>query len=174
MYNSKDQLLKIKLISAKPSEIQTAFELLKHASEKLEGKGIKQWDYWQNPPQEKIDWVNAGFKAGEFYFIKNEENDTLGIVRMLDEDQLYWGRQTEKAKYIHSLVVHEDFAGLAIGKQVVQMIEQVARNTGCDFLRLDCDASNPKLCAYYTKQEFKKVGEKKLPLGIYNLYQKEI
>jgi len=39
---------------------------------------------------------------------------------------------------------------------------------------LDCDASNEKLCQYYIKQGFAKVGQKKLALGLYNLYQMNI
>lgn len=159
---------------ASVTEIQSAFELLKHASVKLERKGIDQWHYWQNPPQEKIAWVQAGFEANEFYFIENDNGKVLGMVRISDKDLLYWGEQRVKAKYIHSLVVHEDYAGQQIGKQVVDMIKAVAKNSDCDYLRLDCDASNPMLCNYYTQQDFIKVSEKKLPLGIYNLYQKKI
>ncbi len=166
--------MQLSLHTVSLTEIQIAFDLLRHASENLERKGIKQWDYWQNPPQEKVDWVQAGFKAGEFYFIKNKEKFTLGMVRILDADELYWGKQMERARYIHSLVVHEDFAGQQIGEKVIELIAQRAKENTCQYLRLDCDASNPKLCEYYTKQGFAKVGEKKLSLGLYNLYQKEI
>lgn len=164
----------ISLSLAYQAQINIAFDLLKHASENLERKGIKQWDYWQNPPQAKIDWVKKGFEANEFYFIKNELEQLMGMVRILDEDLLYWGHQNEKAKYIHSLVVHQNFGGLGIGKQVIKLIEKESRGSDTKFLRLDCDASNSKLCSYYTRQGFEKVGEKQLDLGSYNLYQKEI
>jgi len=166
--------LKIKLISATLNDIQTAFDLLHHTSENLEQKGISQWLYWQNPPQEKIDWVQAGFEANEFYWIKNESNDLMGMVRVMNKDELYWGEHATKAKYIHSLVVHTNFAGQQIGKQVIDIIEKMAKDDRCDYLRLDCDATNKKLCAYYTQQRFEKVGERKLPLGTYNLYQRKI
>ena len=45
---------------------------------------------------------------------------------------------------------------------------------GISLMRLDCNAQNPALCAYYEKQDFEKVGEKTMEWGINNLYEKRI
>jgi len=159
---------------AHPTQIQTAFDLLKSASKTLQNKGVKQWDYWQNPPIEKINWVKEGFADNEFYFIENDDNTVIGMVRILEEDLTYWGKMNDNAKYVHSLIVDEKFSGNDIGSKVLIKIEQEAKTDNFDFLRLDCDASNDKLCAYYESQGFVNVGQKKLPLGVYNLYQKRL
>ena len=70
------------LKQAHPTAIKTAFELLKSASKTLEKKGIKQWDYWQNPPIEKINWVKEGFTNNEFYFIEKDTHEVMGMVRI--------------------------------------------------------------------------------------------
>ena len=132
------------------------------------------WQYWKNPPSEKIEWVEDGIKNREFFFIKNTDATTIGMVRILKEDLLYWGKQKEKSLYIHSLVVKDKYAGQGIGQAILGQIENKAKNNGCKYLRLDADSENPKLCAYYEKQEFDNVGTKELSLSVYNLYQKEL
>jgi len=156
------------------AETQIAFDLLKSASKTLENKNVKQWDYWQNPPVEKINWVKEGFANNEFYFIENERNEVIGMVRILEEDLTYWGTMSDKAKYVHSLIVDEKFSGNQIGNKVLKKIEQDAKKNSYNYLRLDCDSTNLKLCAYYENQGFVKVGQKKLSLGVYNLYEKEL
>ena len=162
------------LKQAQPAQTQTAFELLKSASKTLQNKDVKQWDYWQNPPIEKINWVKEGFANKEFYFIENDNNEIIGMVRILEEDLTYWGTMNGRSKYVHSLIVDEKFSGNQIGSKVLEKIEQEAKENNYDFLRLDCDSTNLKLCAYYENQDFVNVGQKKLPLGVYNLYEKEL
>ncbi len=166
--------MSFKLRIGKLTEIQKAFDLLKLASKTLEKKNIKQWDYWQNPPIEKVKWIEEGFSNNEFYFIENSKFELMGMVRIMEEDLNYWGILNDNAKYIHSLVINEEYSGNNLGIQVVKKIEKKAKDDNYEYLRLDCDASNLKLCKYYENQGFVKVGQKKLLLGTYNLYQKEL
>ena len=160
---------KLKPVNSK--ELNMVLDLFKEAALSISKKNINHWQYWKNPPIEKVNWVKEGLDNKEFYFIESLEADIMGMVRILKKDLLYWGEKKDKALYIHSLVVKEKFSGLSIGKQVINTIEKESKN--CDYLRLDCDAKNPKLCNYYIKQGFVKVGEKTLPLSTYNLYEKK-
>lgn len=148
--------------------------LLSEASKNLSEKGVKQWDYWSNPPQDKIDWVTDGVEKGEFYFVENETNEVMAMFRLQEQDLTYWGEQDREARYIHSLVVRPQFAGQKLGEQIVERIAQQVLEEEVKLLRLDCEARNPQLCAYYEKQGFKKVGEKGLPITTYNLYEREL
>jgi len=96
------------------------------------------------------------------------------MVRVLDKDLIYWKNNNDCAKYIHSLIIRKKFSGYKLGEKVIDKIENTAKIQQVNYLRLDCDATNSKLCDYYINQGFKKVGEIKLPLSIYNLYQREI
>ncbi|MBQ0741131.1 GNAT family N-acetyltransferase, partial [Aquimarina celericrescens] len=64
--------------------------------------------------------------------------------------------------------------GQDLGKKILQQIAQHVQTEDCKYLRLDADSKNPKLCSYYEKQGFQKVGTKELPISVYNLYQKEL
>lgn len=159
---------------AKTNELEIALSLLKKASEVLAEKQIDQWGYWSNPPADKIKWVKDGFKNGEFYFVKNEELELIGMYRLMKEDLLYWGKQDRKARYIHSLVVLPKFSGNNIGYRIVEKIEQEMLTDCVSFLRLDCNSLNERLCKYYVDLGFEKVGEKQMPLSLNNLYEKEL
>ncbi|MEH0154462.1 GNAT family N-acetyltransferase [Limibacter armeniacum] len=155
-------------------DIQIVLDMFKAAAEKINKMNVDHWQYWKNPPQEKIKWVEEGIQNNEFFFVDRKSGENLGMVRILNEDLLYWGEQKEKAKYVHSLVVKEEYNGLGIGTKVLQEIEYSAKYDGCKYLRLDADSKNIKLCSYYENLGFKKVGIKELPLSTCNLYEKSL
>ena len=166
--------MKLTYKRASPAEIETAFMMFGKAAENLAEKKVEQWQYWLNPPIEKITWVQDGFKNNEFYFIYTDDSTLVGMYRLMHEDLLYWGKQEIKARYIHSLVVLKEFSGKNIGGTIIKKIEQEMRIEHIPILRLDCDASNDRLCQYYIDLGFKKVGEKQMPLSLNNLYEKTL
>ncbi|KAB1160423.1 GNAT family N-acetyltransferase [Tenacibaculum aiptasiae] len=148
--------------------------LFKEAAIKIAKMNVDHWQYWKNPPLEKIKWVEEGIENKEFYFIKNTDNETIGMVRILEEDLLYWGKQEDKSLYIHSLVVREQFNKKGVGKIILNKVESLAQQKQYKYLRLDAVSTNTKLCKYYEKQGFNKVGTKELKDTVNNLYQREV
>lgn len=148
--------------------------LFKEAAIKIAKMNVDHWQYWKNPPLEKIKWVEEGIENKEFYFIKNTDNETIGMVRILEEDLLYWGKQEDKSLYIHSLVVREQFNKKGLGKIILNKVESLAQQKQYKYLRLDAVSTNIKLCKYYEKQGFNKVGTKELKDTVNNLYQREV
>ena len=157
-----------------PSDLNEVLDLFKVAAEKIAKKNIDHWQYWKSPPIEKVNWVKEGILNNEFFFLKSPKEEIIGMVRILDKDLPYWGEMNDEAKYIHSLVISDKYNGLGIGSKVLQKIESNSKESGCSYLRLDCDSKNSKLCEYYVNQGFEKVGQITLPISIYNLYQKSI
>lgn len=165
--------MEIHFTKAPSSELATALNFFKLASRSLESKNVSQWSYWQNPPKDKVNWVKEGFEKKEFYFVKDRTENTIGMFRLLETDTLYWGDTglEDNVRYLHSLVVIPSFAGLGLGKAILyKLIENLKNQTIAKF-RLDCDASNEKLCDYYQSYGFVKVGEKLTKYSINNLYE---
>ncbi len=148
--------------------------LFKDAAKKISKMNVDHWQYWKKPPEEKIKWVEEGIQNKEFFFIDKQDGENIGMVRILNQDLLYWGEQNEPAKYVHSLVVKEEYNGMGFGTQILHEIEKSTKKDNCSYLRLDADSKNPKLCNYYERLGFEKVGIKELPLSDYNLYEKKI
>lgn len=140
----------------------------------LQQKGIEQWQYWLDPPPDKRQWIQAGFDNQEFYFVENEDQQVVGMFRLMETDELYWGKQpTVKARYIHSLVVDDAFAGQKIGQRIITKVISEWSAKGINTLRLDCNAHNTQLCQYYEQMGFVKLGEKQLTHSFNNLYEKK-
>ena len=154
-------------------EMNVVLSLFKSSAEKINRKGVDHWQYWHNPPPEKVKWVEEGLRNNEFYSI-HLNGEQVGMVRILDADLLYWGEQKETAKYIHSLVVKEQFNGQGIGKATLEKVADMAKSEGRKYVRLDCDSKNSNLCTYYERLGFTQVGTKELEISVYNLYQKEV
>ena len=155
------------------NDFNQILHLLKTAAQTLKDRGIDQWDYWLDPPKERLEWAREGFINGEFYFI-TFNNEIIGMYRLCTEDLLYWGKQQEPAYYIHSLVTHPKFKGLKIGSYIIKQIEKSALENNISLIRLDCNAANSGLCQYYLDQGFTKVGEKQMKLSLNSLFEKRL
>lgn len=145
--------------------------LFKETALKIQAKNVDHWQYWIHPPIEKIAWVKEGLSRGEYYFIRDLHEKTIGMVRIMEKDEYYWGLRDDQAFYVHSLVIKEAYNGRGLGALVLQKIAVKARAKDCEFLRLDAVATNVKLCRFYESLGFVKVGVKKVPLSSNNLYQ---
>jgi ribosomal protein S18 acetylase RimI-like enzyme len=156
---------------AQPDHIVVGLNLLKIAALDLKNREINQWSYWLDPPQERLQWLSQGFEKSEVYFIKAAKR-TIAMYRLMEVDLKYWGKQPDPAVYIHSLIVHPDFKGNGIGAQIIEMIHEMAQSAGKKFLRLDCDASNLKLCNYYRQLGFTNVGFIQMELSKNALFER--
>ncbi len=166
-------MMNLKFSRANLNELDEALEFFKLASLSLGKKNISQWSYWSDPPQDKVDWIKEGFENGEFFFVYNDNGEKVAMYRLLDNDTLYWEEKgfEENIRYVHSLVVPPNFAGLGIGQAVMFKIIEKLKSEGVQKFRLDCDGSNPRLCQYYESFGFVKVGEKTTNYAINNLYE---
>ena len=98
--------MEITFTQAKNNELKEALDFFKLASQSLHEKKVSQWNYWVDPPEEKINWVKEGFNNGEFFFVSDQSGNKIAMFRLLAKDTLYWDKKgTEKnTRYIHSFV----------------------------------------------------------------------
>ena len=88
----------------------------------------------------------------------------VGTVALEWEDTEGWGeRENSNAGYIKRLAIHGDYHGQHIGEQIIDWAADQVQQKGRTYLRLDCTASNKKLCAYYENQGFRQVEIKHFP-----------
>ena len=155
------------------SEREVVFKLFKEAAEKIARKNINHWQHWHNPSDEDIAWAEEGIINEEFFFIE-AMGEIIGMVRILEADELYWGKSAVEALYIHSLVVVEKYEGRGIGGLILQKIAANAKLIGKKYMRLDASTDNPKLCKYYENLGFILTGTTTISSSSFNLYQKAI
>lgn len=106
-------------------------------------------------------------------YLARRDGVPAGKLSLQWEDQL-WLDVPGTAGYVHGLAAHRDFAGQAVGLALLGWAERHVATAGREYLRLDCDAQNPKLRAYYERAGFAHRGDVVLPHRVASRYERRI
>ncbi|HEX6819757.1 MAG TPA: GNAT family N-acetyltransferase [Ktedonobacterales bacterium] len=123
-------------------------------------------------PRPLSELFAASIGRHEMYLARRDDRPA-GKLSLQWEDAL-WQDVPGKAGYVHGLATHRDFAGQGIGLALLEWAERKVAAAGGEYLRLDCDAENPKLRAYYERAGFTHRGNVALPHRIASRYEKRI
>ena len=120
----------------------------------LRARHIEQW-----PDRFELAWVQPGIDRGETWLVKRGDA-VAGTVTLNWQDPV-WSDVDGAAGYVHRLAVRRSESGL--GAQVLRWTADRTAAHGRNLLRLDCVASNNRLCAYYEAAGFVHRGD--VPVG---------
>ncbi len=99
--------------------------------------------------------ISQDVEAGLF-FVAEQDGMIAGVVKFQLEDQLFWpDAPPNKSAFVHRLAVKRQFAGGVISVALLQWSVERAQTLGKEYLRLDCEASRPKLRAVYERFGFR-------------------
>jgi GNAT superfamily N-acetyltransferase len=131
-------------------DIEKVADILCEAARWLEQRDMSIWRADELLPSRIADDVNAGL-----FLIAECDGEAAGVLKFQLEDGLFWPdvAQPESA-FVHRLAVRRRFAGLGISSALLSWAVERARSLGRDYLRLDCEASRPKLRAVYERFGF--------------------
>ena len=121
----------------------------------LAGRGIEQWKTGEVP----LDEIERQIRNSEWHVVRDERDLAAG-VRLLWQDDDFWGVQPPTAAYVHGLMVDRRHAGRRLGRSLIAWAGGQAQRAGRSLLRLDCAEDNLALHRYYTDQGFKVVGRR--------------
>jgi GNAT superfamily N-acetyltransferase len=125
-------------------------EMLEEAAQWVDALGVVMWDEGELDP----DRVAREAAEGQF-FIAEIAGDPAGAVRFQLEDRLFWpDLEGTDSAFIHRLVVRRRYKGLGVSIALMQWAVSHARSLGKSYLRLDTDASRPKLRELYERFGF--------------------
>ncbi len=133
-----------------------------------EVKGITgQWD--RPIPDSEIQLLIDSKET----FLAFIDGQAVGAVRLSPVRAIPWEDRQDQALYVHSLAVKRNFAGHGVGTTMLQWAENLARESGKRFLRLECWVENPRLRRYYSEAGFRDLGQHP-QFTWYALFEKEI
>ena len=125
--------------------------ILSEAARWLEEAGMRQWR-----GDELSEARIAADVAGGLFFLAGCDGRAAGTIKFQLEDPLFWPDLPQgEAAYIHRLAVRRCFAGQSVSTVLMQWAVERARNLGRHYVRLDCEASRPKLRAVYERFGFR-------------------
>jgi GNAT superfamily N-acetyltransferase len=124
--------------------------MLDEAARWVDALGVVMWDEGELAPGR----VERETAAGQF-FVAEINGDAAGAVKFQLEDQLFWpDLDGDDSAFIHRLVVRRRYKGLGVSTALMEWAVARARSLGKRYLRLDTDASRPKLRELYERFGF--------------------
>ncbi len=119
-----------------------------------------QWLIERGEPMWKADELNAKRIAGDvsdgLFFVAEIDAVIAGTVKFQLEDPLFWPDQASgEAAYVHRLAIQREFAGRQVSSALLQWAAERARELGRRYLRLDCEATRPRLRSFYERFGFR-------------------
>ncbi|MCW1925136.1 GNAT family N-acetyltransferase [Luteolibacter arcticus] len=155
---------------ASAAETGIVSAILTEAAQWLSERGEPLWKAGELSPEA----VGSGVSDGLFHLAWIGD-EAAGVFKMQDEDQLFWPDVPQReAIYLHRIAVRREHAGSKVMDAMIGFARQATMATGRRYLRLDCEASRPKLCALYEKRGFVKHSERQVGPYFVARYQCEV
>jgi GNAT superfamily N-acetyltransferase len=121
----------------------------------------KRSDQWPRPhpaPHKRYERLSQGITAQCTWIGWADDTPVATITAEEKGDPTLWTEEEleQPATYIHRLVVSRDYAGQALGAELLTWAAlRAARYYGARWIRLDAWTTNTALHAYYKRQGFK-------------------
>jgi GNAT superfamily N-acetyltransferase len=151
---------------AAEEDVERVAGLLEEAAAWLRSRGIDQW-----PARFPREGVARRVRERECY-LAWDGADAVGTFSLQPSDPVLWGERPADAVYLHGLAVRRTHRGL--GRELLAWAERAAAAAGKRYLRLDCNAGNPRLCAYYRDAGFLHVGDRLAEDWSASLFEKRV
>ena len=130
---------------AQASDAAVVQDMLEEAAQWVDALGVVMWEEGELTPGR----VDAEIAAGLF-FVAEVNGVPAGVVRFQLDDHLFWPDLTQDdSAFIHRLVVRRRYRGLGVSTALMEWAVSRARTLEKTYLRLDTDASRPKLRQLY-------------------------
>jgi GNAT superfamily N-acetyltransferase len=142
--------MRVSIRHAVQSDTEAVVEVLCEAARWLQQNGLALWRNDELLPTHVSADVDAGL-----YFVAESDGEVAGVVRFQLADEQFWPDvpQTESA-FLHRLAVRRRFAGGEISSALLRWAVERTRSLDRKYLRLDCEASRPKLRGIYERFGF--------------------
>ena len=140
------------------SELRTASDILIEAARWLSQRGEPMWHERDLRPKELLgqcsqEEIYLGWRGGK----------AVAVMVLQWSDRVFWpDAPTGSSAFIHKLAVRRAWAGRGIAGEMIRWAMAESRERGADFLRLDCAADRPRLCAVYEQLGFQCVGRREV------------
>jgi GNAT superfamily N-acetyltransferase len=135
---------------AAPQDTEMVADVLREAARWLDQRGMSLWRDDELLPSRIASDVSTGL-----LFLAECDGEAAGTIKFQLEDLLHWPDVSqEQSAFIHRLAVRRRFAGGSVSSALLQWAVERARSLGRRYLRLDCEASRPRLRAVYERFGF--------------------
>jgi GNAT superfamily N-acetyltransferase len=101
------------------------------------------------------DRIASDVLRGDF-FVAEVGDEIAGTVKFQMQDDLFWpDTPADESAFVHRLAVRRLYAGGELSEALLRWAANRARSFHRRYLRLDCEASRPRLRAVYERFGFR-------------------
>jgi GNAT superfamily N-acetyltransferase len=141
----------IRISQALPRDVESVCSILFEAAAWLEDRGFPMW----RADELSREWIATDVAEGHF-FLARCGGEAVGTIKFQLQDTLFWpDTPADEAAFVHRLAVRRAFAGGELSAELLRWAGERAKRLGRHFLRLDCEASRPRLRAVYERYGFR-------------------
>jgi GNAT superfamily N-acetyltransferase len=134
-----------KVRQAVAEDVKIVSSILREAAAWLDSRGTPMWRANELSAARVRRDVGNGL-----FFLAKHDGDPAGTIKFQLSDPEFWPDvPQDEAAFIHRLAVRRRFAGGAVSSALMAWAAERTRSIGRGFLRLDCEASRPRLRAVY-------------------------
>ena len=149
----------MKLRKGTGKDAEALFSIIRERIEWMDRKKLNSWNNVDYLTLFPLSYFKEQADAGTLFVI-DEDGSIIGGAVILESDDRW--PEGGSALYVHNLVAREGTAG---GSFVLAEVEQMAKDKGKEYLRLDASSENPPLLSYYKGKGFVPHGS--VELGAY-------
>lgn len=164
----------IGLRQAEMADLEKTWALYSSAVDHLARSGIDQWDALYPD----AGTIREDIACGSMYLLEDKDALLSAVVLSAHQEAEYaaiaWLYDGGTVLTVHRLCVSPARQGLGIGKLTMQLLEELARQKGCEALRLDAFCLNPAANSLYEGLGYRKAGSVIFRKGIFYCYEKVV
>jgi GNAT superfamily N-acetyltransferase len=140
-----------KISQALPSETGCVSSILLEAAQWLRERGMPMWRDDELSPER----IATDVAAGHFFLAKCAD-EAVATIKFQLHDPIFWpDTPADEAAFVHRIAVRRAFADGQISALLFRWAAERAKSLDRHFLRLDCEASRPRLRAVYERFGFR-------------------
>ncbi len=144
--------------------------ILREAARWVEESGRVMWRDSELVPARLAADVEAGL-----IYLAECGGEAAGTVKFQLDDALFWPDvPAGESAFVHRLAVRLRFAGTGVSRALLDWAVARARFLGRRWLRLDCEASRPRLRAFYEEFGFRHHSDREVGPYFVSRYEMEI
>lgn len=84
-----------------------------------------------------------------------DDGHLIGVYVFQWKDPLFWPELNNESRYLHKLAVCREHSGKGYGRKLIFSAEQLCKESGIEWLRLNCGTFRPGLRNFYEGIGFK-------------------
>ena len=164
------RLFSVRVRQAETADIAAIMAILHEAAAWLDDRGQSMWQRDELDP----DRTASDVVAGQFY-VADLDGTPAGVGRFQFEDREFWPDEPDdESVFVHRLAVRRAAAGRVVASGLLPPARARAVARPRRFLRLDCEASRPRLRQVYERFGFRHHSDRQVGPYFVSRYQIDV